>query len=247
MRVPRSQHSMCAYENRYIFVTGSSKGIEACFSTEMYDIQLAKWTTLANMQVGRSGHASCCFKNRLYAVGGDCLSKVYGQMEQAIEYLDLKIAKDEATWQYIAIKIDKYIKSLFKPHCLIPIKNERLVIFQKNGIYGELLPDGRLGPRQYIADINPYYNENCDFEDYNEVYPTGANCAVFIDKEYTRCRHYRSFSYSTRSGQCTKCHQCDNTVPVSKLKLKNFVSQETIELETKARQDSNKKKRKAEM
>lgn len=62
MKLPRSDHSMCAMTDRFIIATGSNIFDEGIASTcEIFEVRRNEWRDLPNMNTPRYMHSSATF------------------------------------------------------------------------------------------------------------------------------------------------------------------------------------------
>ena len=65
MKFPRHGHSCCSLGENFIVVTGSRKDHDkAPVRTEVYNTEVNRWMTLADLNFGRHYHSSCSFSSK---------------------------------------------------------------------------------------------------------------------------------------------------------------------------------------
>ena len=106
MKSPRHGHSACAFNSRYIIISGSRKDVDySARKVEIYDTEANVWSDLPKMINGRHYHASCEFNNEFaYVFAG--ISNVSKRYISSIERINIKqnLSNLNSLWAEITVK-----------------------------------------------------------------------------------------------------------------------------------------------
>ena len=61
---------MCNYNDKFIYISGGHISLIVVDKVTRYNIDTEMWEDVVNLNVKRTNHSSCAFKESIYVVGG---------------------------------------------------------------------------------------------------------------------------------------------------------------------------------